>query len=105
MATRLANAVFTINYDPNHDYSEGGATLGYINPGDPVDIFITVDGCASGPKHIAQDIVHELAHQTLQQFYPSLLPLSDYEHNKVRRVEGLCGFTIQGPVTSVTVTP
>jgi RHS repeat-associated protein len=103
LAQMLANPAFTINYDPNHDYSEGGATLGYVWR-TPFDIYITVDGCNSGPNHIAQDLVHELAHLTLGQFNLQH-QLSPFEHNKVRNVEQLCGFTIQGPVTTITVTP
>ncbi len=98
----IENPAFTLNYDPNHDNGDGGTTFGYVWK-TPFDIYITVDGCASGPTHIAQDIVHELAHLTLGQFN-STQPLSTYEHNKVRLVEGICGFALQQTGTSITVT-
>lgn len=105
----LANPAFTLHYDPNSDYSEGGATLAYVQPydpanhipADPVGIYMTPEGCASSPPHIAQDIVHELAHLTLRQLSGTL---STREHNKVRQVESICGFAIQGQGTSITVT-
>ena len=98
----IANPSFTINYDPNHDYSEGGATLGYTWK-TPFDIYLTVDACNSVPNHIAQDLVHEFAHLTLAHFALHK-PLSNFEHNKVRQVESTCGFAIQTQRTSITVT-
>ena len=98
----LDNPAFTIYYQPKHESVRGRDTLGYINqPGEPFDIYLTVDGCGSGPSHIAQDLVHELAHLTLGHF---AYPITDAEHQNVSNVEQICGFTIQGPRSNIGVT-
>ncbi len=106
----LDNPLFTVKYDPNGNTAPGEQnTLAYVTAGDPLDVFLVPNGCSGGPTHIAQDIAHELAHLTLGHYLPwyqKLKPAQERrEHNKVRLVESICGFAVQGPTTTITVTP
>jgi len=96
-----------MGHPPNKDPREKD-TLGYVNPGDPSGVYLTPNGCNSGPTHIAQDIVHELGHLNLSHFLPwdqQFNPGQESrEHNKVRLLENTCGFAIQTMGTTVTVT-
>lgn len=86
---------FTINFDPKMNDVKGEKdTLAYVWPGDPFNIHVTTKGCNSGPTHLAQDIVHELAHIALGHA-TDLDPISKKEHNDVRLAESACGFAIQ----------
>jgi hypothetical protein len=111
------NPAFGIKFDPNGNKDPGeGDTLAYVNPGDPrkhvpadpFNIYITPAGCASGPTHLAQDIVHEFAHLSMGHasgYYGPHRPLPDKQHYEVRLAETACGFAIQGAGQSITVTP
>ena len=96
-----------MGHPPNKDPREKD-TLGYVNPGDPSGVYLTPNGCNSGPTHIAQDNVHELGHLNLSHFLPwdqQLNPGQESrEDNKVRLLENTCGFAIQTMGTTVTVT-
>ena len=113
----LDNPMFGIKFDPTGNSDPGeGDTLAYVDPGDPkkhkpsdpLNIFITPLGCASGPTHLAQDIVHEFGHLSMGHasgYYGPHRPLPDKDHNDVRLAETACGFAIQGAGQSITVTP
>ena len=105
----LDNPLYTVNYDPKGNSAPGEQnTLAYINPGDPFNIYMTPNGCNSGPTHIAQDLVHELGHLMLGHYLPWYQQLNpqqeNREHDKLRLLEGTCGFAVQTQGTSITVT-
>jgi RHS repeat-associated protein len=99
----LASPMFTLRFDPKMNEVKGEKdTLAYVWPGDPFNIYVTAGGCKSGPTHLAQDIVHELAHIALGHT-TDLRPISGKEHNKVRLAESACGFAIQVAPQTIVV--
>jgi RHS repeat-associated protein len=105
----LDNPLYSVNFDPKGNNEPGEAnTLAYTLSGRPFDVFVTPSGCSSGPTHIAQDLAHEFGHLELGHYMPWYDKLShnqeSHEHNKVRILENTCGFALQTPGTSITVT-
>ncbi|MGC2355604.1 MAG: hypothetical protein WA491_06040 [Candidatus Acidiferrum sp.] len=111
LETMLDSPLFTVNFDPkgNVGNKEDKGTFAYTLVGNSFDIFVTPLGCGTGPTHLAQDLVHELAHLSLghsSEYYRHHRFPENPDHAHVRLAEASCGFAIQsGSVTSVVVTP